>query len=51
MVSILGLMKEKPLKAVWSIESIRFLSPRERRGFSLRNSRSKLLQSLADFYK
>lgn len=49
MRSILGLIKEKPAKAVWSIESIRFLSVWERRGFSLRNSRSKLLQSLGPF--
>lgn len=49
MGSSLGLMKEKPLKAVWSMESMRFLSAWERRGFSFRNSRSKLLQSLGDF--
>lgn len=47
--SSLGLTKEKPLNALWSMESMRFLSPWDRRGFSLRNSRSKLLQSLADF--
>lgn len=47
--SSLGLTKEKPENAVWSIESMRFLSAWDRRGFSLRNSRSKLLQSLADF--
>lgn len=49
MFSSLGLMKEKPANAAWSMESMRFLSAWERRGFSLRNSRSKLLQSLADF--
>jgi hypothetical protein len=42
-------MKEKPSKAVWSMESMKFLSLKDSRGFSLRNSRSKLLQSLADF--
>lgn len=47
--SSLGLMKEKPAKAAWSIESMRFLSAWERRGFSFRNSRSKLLWSLGDF--
>lgn len=47
--SSLGLTKEKPANADWSMESMRFLSAWERRGFSLRNSRSKLLQSLADF--
>lgn len=49
MFSSLGLMKEKPAKAAWSMESMRFLSAWESRGFSLRNSRSKLLQSLGDF--
>lgn len=47
--SILGLTKEKPLNAFWSMVSMSFLSPCERRGFSFRNSRSKLLQSLGDF--
>lgn len=49
MFSSLGLMKEKPAKAAWSMESMRFLSAWESLGFSLRNSRSKLLQSLGDF--
>lgn len=49
MCSSLGLTKEKPENAAWSMESMRFLSAWERRGFSLRNSRSKLLQSLGDF--
>lgn len=47
--SIFGLMNEKPEKALWSMESMKFLSLWERRGFSLRNSRSKLLQSFAAF--
>lgn len=47
--SSLGLTKENPAKADWSMESMRFLSAWERRGFSFRNSRSKLLQSLGDF--
>lgn len=42
-------MKEKPAKADWSMESMKFLSPWERRGFSLRNSLSKLLQSFGAF--
>lgn len=41
--SYLGFTKEKPLKAVWSIESMRFLSLKESWGFSFRNSGSKLL--------
>lgn len=45
--SMLGLMNEKPEKALWSMESMKFLSLWDRRGFSLRNSLSKLLQSLA----
>lgn len=49
MCSSLGLMKEKPANAAWSMESMRFLSAWDSRGFSLRNSRSKLLQSLGDF--
>lgn len=49
MLSSLGLMKEKPAKAAWSMESMRFLSAWDSLGFSLRNSRSKLLQSLGDF--
>lgn len=47
--SIFGLMNEKPENALWSMESMKFLSLWERRGFSLRNSRSKLLQSFAAF--
>lgn len=42
-------MKENPSNADWSMESMRFLSAWESRGFSFRNSRSKLLQSLGDF--
>ncbi len=34
--SILGLMKENPAKALWSMESIRDFSQCERRGFSLK---------------
>ena len=49
MCSNLGLIKEKPLKAVWSMESMRVLSQWDSLGFSLRNSLSKLLQSLGDF--
>lgn len=41
--SNLGFTKEKPRKADWSIESMRFLSLKERLGFSFRNSGSKLL--------
>lgn len=41
--SNLGFTKEKPWKAVWSIESMRFLSLKESLGFSFRNSGSKLL--------
>lgn len=47
--SMAGLMNEKPEKALWSMESMKFLSLWDRRGFSLRNSLSKLLQSLAAF--
>lgn len=47
--SMVVLMNEKPEKALWSMESMKFLSLWERRGFSLRNSLSKLLQSLAAF--
>lgn len=49
--SSLGLMKEKPANAVWSIESMSILSPCDSRGFSFRNSLSKLLQSLGDFWE
>ena len=42
-LSNLGFRKEKPANAVWSMESMRFLSLKERRGFSFRNSWSKLL--------
>lgn len=47
--SSVGLTKENPANADWSMESMRFLSPWESRGFSFKNSLSKLLQSLGDF--
>lgn len=49
--SSLGLTKEKPANAAWSMESMSILSPWDNRGFSFRNSLSKLLQSLGDFWE
>lgn len=49
-VSIPGLMKEKFLNMFWSMLLISALSANDSRGFSLRNSLSKLLQSKGDFW-
>lgn len=48
-VSIPGLMKEKFLNMFWSMLLMSALSANDSRGFSLRNSLSKLLQSYGDF--
>lgn len=48
-LSIPGLMKEKFLNIFWSILLMRALSANDSRGFSFKNSLSKLLQSYGDF--
>lgn len=48
-LSIPGLMKEKFLNIFWSILLMRVLSANDSRGFSFKNSLSKLLQSYGDF--
>lgn len=49
--SSLGFTKEKPANAAWSMESMSIFSPWDSRGFSFKNSLSKLLQSLGDFWE
>lgn len=49
--SILGFTKEKLLNIFWSMLLISALSAQDSLGFSFRNSLSKLLQSLGDFFK